>query len=375
MSFVNIGRNFNDLISGLSSLRRRAQLTGQPFSSRDITNVQDAYFGAAREAAPAQASLGLQQQALEQQGTQFGQQLAETKRQAEEQARLQERQNLTAQEQMDQARRLGLANTVIQGTGAGLFGYHLLKPGADAAGSLVPTFMGGPGTPYFVADATLAPGAAAPAATPWWSGASGTLGPASAAAAMYLGSRVAGNLLDETKEVPKEAITTLKYPLTGAGSVLGGTLSDVTGIKELAEPTNFLMSVEDKVQNVVESAIDYINPFGGGCIIVTAATDRDSPEVNTARTYRDRYMDPLELRGYYMIAEKVAPLMNRWPWFKRLIKRQLVDKIIDYCQYATGRRETLPALWSSFVMKAFLGLCGFVGSFRDRYVRINGEVF
>jgi len=258
MSFVNIGRNFNDLISGLSSLRRRAQLTGQPFSSRDITNVQDAYFGAAREAAPANAQLQLQSDALNQQSTQFGQQLAETKRQAEEQARIQERQNMTAQEQMDQARKLGLANTVIQGTGAGLLGYHLLKPGADAAGSLVPTFMGGPGTPYFVADATLAPGAAAPAATPWWSGASGTLGPAAGAAALYLGSRMTGNALDETKEVPKEAITSLKYPVTGPLSVTGGTLSDVTGIKEIAEPMNFLRSAEQTIQDIITA------PFGGG---------------------------------------------------------------------------------------------------------------
>lgn len=356
MSFVNIGRNFNDLISGLSSLRRRAQLTGQPFSSRDFSNIADSYFASAREAAPAQASLGLQQQALEQQGTQFGQQLAETKRQAEEQARLQERQNLTAQEQMDQARKLGLVNTGIQATGAGLMGAHLLgwepfkaKAALDMA---QPSFMGGPTTIEM---------------PQWWSGASGILGPASAAAAMYLGSRMTGNALDETKEVPKEAITTLKYPLTGAGSVLGGTLSDVTGIKELAEPTNFLKSVEDKVQNVVESAIDYINPFGGGgpsasekniarhagvpvdviwnaikkdaCIIVTTATDPHSEEVNITRQYRDEFLDPVTLRGYYMIAEKVVPLMKKWPWFKQFIKKHLVDNLVEYGRYALEKAK------------------------------------
>jgi hypothetical protein len=133
MSFVNIGRNFNDLISGLSSLRRRAQLTGQPFSSRDFSNIADSYFASAREAAPAQASLGLQQEQLglardqmTQQSSQFGQQLAETKRQAEERLAQERANTLTAQEQMDQARKLGLVNTGIQGTGAGLMGAHLV---------------------------------------------------------------------------------------------------------------------------------------------------------------------------------------------------------------------------------------------------------
>jgi hypothetical protein len=107
----------------------------------------------------------------------------------------------------------------------------------------------------------LAPGTGTTATTPWWSGSSGTLGPAAAGAAAYLGSRLTGNALDQTKEVPKEAVTALKYPLTGIGSVAGGALSDVTGIKEIAEPMNFLKSVEDKAQNVVESIL---SPLGGG---------------------------------------------------------------------------------------------------------------
>jgi hypothetical protein len=73
---------------------------------------------------------------------------------------------------------------------------------------------------------------------------------------------------------------------------------------------------------------------GDGCIIVTTATHPDSEEVNITRQYRDRFLDKETLRGYYVIAEKVVPLMKKYPLFKKLVKRVLVDNLIEYGRYA-----------------------------------------
>jgi hypothetical protein len=133
-------------------------------------------------------------------------------------------------------------------------------------------------------------------------------------------------------------------------------------------------------QNKVDTFLDVLNPGGAvfralGCIIVTACTSPDSPEVNVTRRYRDSHMDNMELRGYYIVAEKIVPWMNRSPAIRRFVKWALVDGIIDYCEYAIGDKKTLPRRWSAFIMKSFLGVCGYVGSRRPSFVRSNGEVF
>jgi hypothetical protein len=111
------------------------------------------------------------------------------------------------------------------------------------------------------------------------------------------------------------------------------------------------------------------------CIIITACTSEDSPEVNIARKYRDGHMDRMELRGYYMIADRVVPKMERSKRFKRFVKWFLVDGIIDYCAYAVGDKADLPGRWSAFITKAFLSLCAYKGSRRSQYIRANGEVY
>lgn len=112
----------------------------------------------------------------------------------------------------------------------------------------------------------------------------------------------------------------------------------------------------------------------GGCIIITAATYSDSYEVNVTREYRDRFMPRQMLRGYYMIAEKIVPLMNKSEWFKQFIKKHLVDHIVRYCEWAIGKRGKKP-FKSSLITKTFLRLCNLTGSMAQTYVRNNGEVW
>jgi len=198
----------------------------------------------------------------------------------------------------------------------------------------------------------------------------------------------------------------LPYAWIPAAAVIGGSLAEAAGGGYDAETDSGtgLARVGATMQNVVQGfgptsteilfgdnylgsmtetanvVQDIVNPAGFvarllHCIIVTACTNPNSYEVNVARKYRDAHMDRMELRGYYQISEKIVPLINRFPTFKRFIKRFLVDGIIDYCEYANGDKMTLPRRWSAFVTKAFLGLCGYVGSRRTQFVRSNGEVF
>lgn len=121
-------------------------------------------------------------------------------------------------------------------------------------------------------------------------------------------------------------------------------------------------------------ASNILRGWGLGCIIVTACTDPHSPEVEIAREYRDKFMDLDQIRGYYMIAEKVVPLIKQSNIFKRIVKKVLVDSLVDYGRYALGKQEQKPRLFSKIISKGFLWLCRKVGQTRETFTRCNGEV-
>ncbi len=114
--------------------------------------------------------------------------------------------------------------------------------------------------------------------------------------------------------------------------------------------------------------------FGGGCIIVTAATSPDSYEVQIARRYRDEYLDQQTLRGYYCIAEWIVPYMERSERVKKLVKKHLVDHLIKYGEYVFGIKKRCP-IRSKLITKLFLKQCKFIGGMIPYYVRLNGEVW
>lgn len=97
------------------------------------------------------------------------------------------------------------------------------------------------------------------------------------------------------------------------------------------------------------------------CIIVTACTDRYSPEVEITRMFRDRFLSPITLKGYYTFAPFVAYLMSRIPMLKHAIKYCLVDRLIDYGSYALGIKASTKFRSSKPISIGFLKLCRFIG--------------
>ncbi len=99
---------------------------------------------------------------------------------------------------------------------------------------------------------------------------------------------------------------------------------------------------------------------GGGCIIISVCTSSDSPEVEIAREFRDRYLDETTLTGYYTLCIFVVPLIKKYPIFRRLVKRIIVDRLIDYGRSKLSdcprRLKT-----SRAISKGFLALCRFIG--------------
>jgi hypothetical protein len=103
---------------------------------------------------------------------------------------------------------------------------------------------------------------------------------------------------------------------------------------------------------------------GGGncaCIIISACTSRNSPEVNITRAYRDEFLDHQTLAGYYLLATFVVPLIKRYSAVKWLVKKILVDRIVDYCDFQMGGREEMKLKTSKFITEKFLGFCRILG--------------
>jgi|GEM_PF-3303651 len=135
----------------------------------------------------------------------------------------------------------------------------------------------------------------------------------------------------------------------GVGTVIGGVLGGIGG--------------------AVSGLVD-------DCIIVTCCHGSNSKEVQIAREYRDRFMSARQIRGYYLLADKLVPLMTRKPKLKNAVRRYLVNRLIPYGRWATGRTATLPSMASYVVTMAFLGLCSVIGIYVQQYVRsATGEVY
>ena len=124
----------------------------------------------------------------------------------------------------------------------------------------------------------------------------------------------------------------------------------------------------------IGATVGVVESVFSGCIIITAATNPHSYEVNVTRKYRDRYLSQQTLRGYYMIAEQIVPFMHKSKLFKRFIKKSLVDHIVRHCEWGIGIRKKRPII-SSFITETFLNFCDGLGSTKECFIRLNGEVF
>lgn len=157
------------------------------------------------------------------------------------------------------------------------------------------------------------------------------------------------------------------------GAMVG---SVATGAAAGATVGSFIPVVGTAIGAVLGAAGGLVNSLiggdDGGCIIVTACTDRNSPEVELTREYRDRFLTPEQLRGYYMIAETILPYVKK---HKTFVKRILVDNLIEYGRYALDKTSDKPSLKSRIITRTFLFLCKSIGRTRKQFIRANGEVF
>ena len=138
--------------------------------------------------------------------------------------------------------------------------------------------------------------------------------------------------------------------------------------------------VPEKLKPVADLYHNIHNPAGWvlerlGCIIVTACTGRNSREVEIARQYRDSFLDRDQLSGYYRLADKIAPIIERNLNVKKNVKKWLVDRLVDYGEYRLGLKTGRPKIASYVISKAFLATIKTIGFIFPKYVRQNGEVY
>lgn len=98
-----------------------------------------------------------------------------------------------------------------------------------------------------------------------------------------------------------------------------------------------------------------------GCIVISACCGTDSYEVQVARKFRDNHMTEEQLTGYYTLCIFLVPFIQRHGWFRKLVKRALVDRLVDYGEAFMGMKGHRRYVTSKIVTGAFLGLCRHVG--------------
>ena len=167
---------------------------------------------------------------------------------------------------------------------------------------------------------------------------------------------------------------------------IGRTWQDVDTFTGIGRPWAEEIIRDPGTKRDILTTMDIFNPGGGlltlikngidsACMIVTACTSRQSPEVEIAREYRDKFLTRRQLRGYYMLAEKIVPRMHRSPRLTRLIKRWLVDPLIVYGRHALVKTAPPPWRYERIIATAFLALIGCIGRTRKQFTRANGEVY
>ena len=417
--------SFTDI---LSQAQRRGQLTGRKVTTADQQGIASGYFQTALERTLAARKLALQEQALKDSQSNFADELA--LRKADMEAQQDAASKATKQGYINTGvQTLGTAALIKElpgkGAEAGAAGVTDLAtwggPGSGlssaesvgAAGEFAPGYsasgnvfapQGAAIQPGVAAEGTLGSTAAAETGAVAGTGAAetgagtlaaegagtaaaaeggATLGGAASAAgtaapyalAGYIAAKYGGKYVEDLAN--KQSDT--KINQIGAG--IGRTIQ--RPLEGIGEPIyNELLGGDDKTsgtEGVINTAMDVMNPIGwvakkSGCIIVTACTSHDSPEVNLCREYRNKFMDADQLRGYYMIAEKVVPKIEKSENWKANVKKYLVDSLIEYGAFAL-QKETKSSWKAYLVSLAFLELCRLVGMTRKEFQRKNGEVF
>ena len=291
----------------------------------------------------------------------------ETKEYQEKRLGLMERSARMEEEMASEAAKQGKIATGLSVAQTAGLGYMAHKAGwlggGKAAVGLTPMATGGTGA---VSGLTAA-GAIQAGYTPAQMAAAGYTGTGGAFAGAPTGLAV---------NAPEAAAATTTG--TGAGAYVAPAAMVYAGLKanqmvfdDVKEYPKEIVQASKFVTDVIEAPFEAVF---SGCIIITAATNPHSYEVNVTRKYRDRYLSQQTLRGYYMIAEQIVPLMHKSKRFKKFIKKHLVDHIVRHCEWGIGIRKKRPII-SSFITETFLNFCDGLGSTKECFIRLNGEVF
>jgi len=101
--------------------------------------------------------------------------------------------------------------------------------------------------------------------------------------------------------------------------------------------------------------------IGSHCIIISACTSKDSYGVEVAREFRDKYMGTYHLGGYYALAHRIVPLIDKSQFIRLIFKRLLVHRLIDYGEWILGYKPKRELKTSRIVTEGFLSLCATIG--------------
>lgn len=187
-----------------------------------------------------------------------------------------------------------------------------------------------------------------------------------------VGGILSGNLGDLWENAVKSPAESGAFLSGAPGSLLSGIYDSIWGSNAIVDAGAAVMnSLLDPTGGVVSNLVKSVSK---ACVIITACTSDKSPEVEIARAYRDKYLTTTELRGYYMLAEKLVPQMIPRPRLTRLIRNALVKPLIAYGAHALGKTVMKPAISARIITRAFLILCRLIGKTRKQFTRANGEV-
>ena len=143
---------------------------------------------------------------------------------------------------------------------------------------------------------------------------------------------------------------------TAAGAAVGGTAGAMLGGPLGA-------AVGASIGGTVGGAL------GGSCIIVTACTSEDSPEVELTRAYRDKFLTSNQILGYYWLASFVVPFIMNSYFVRRMFKVFLVDRLIDHAMVALKYQDKHRYKTSFWISEKFLGLCNFLGHLKKELTK------
>ena len=396
---------YSTFTDALMQAKRAAKLRGLPFSTRDIQNIHGSYMTGAAERVSGERSQALGEKSLEAQKSNWASVLAQNRdisgqtlaqqlgiekerwgleragiesaegiaragRESEERNiaaglasaaeiaaanREQARLDAAAQaEAADKAANKALTGNVIS-TGAGLGGAaYLLAPSAAPTATGLGFLTSGAGTVAGAEAGGVTAGAAAGTLAYTGVGAAGVAGG-------YIGAEL-GQPVGKALGIGGEAERSIGGGIVGGAAAGAAVGSVVPGVGTV---------VGGVVGGIVGGVTGLIK---SKCIIVTACTDRHSPEVEIAREFRDKFLDADQRRGYYMIAGKIVPFIESNGTVRRLVKKWLVNRLVDYGAVVLGLKPIMALRSSWIVSRLFLTLIRAVGKTRVQFIR-NGEVY